>query len=67
MTYNRIMGRWERGKDILKRKGVNLAHLLFNTNVWKYKPYVLTEVLYFLYHNNSINNYNNRMLCLQST
>lgn len=61
------MGRWERRKDILKRKGVDLAHLLFNITVWKYKPYVLTVVLYFLCHNNIINNYNNRMLCLQST
>lgn len=67
MTYNRSMGRWEREKDILKRKGVDLAHFLLNTTVWRYKPYVVTEVLYFLYHNNNISNYNNRMLCLQSS
>ena len=66
MTYNRSMGRWEIAKDILKRKGVDLAHLLSKATVWRYKSYVAREVLYFWYHS-SINNYNNRMLYLQST
>lgn len=47
MTYKRSMGRWKIEKDILKRKGVDLAHLLFNATVWRYKSYVVTEVLYF--------------------
>lgn len=47
MTYKGSISRWKIEKDILKRQGVELAHLLFNATMWRYKSFVVTEVLYF--------------------